>query len=164
MKCQLQANTLVFIFCLNCNKGNTFYLMTMLITKIISCAAQVPHGLAWKWAAVSKMRGQQLAAWAIALPNIVGVFSPKPNPSHVYIYSFYEDRFTMEETSPYSDIIMKDRYGVYGRRCVLVCGTLQYTRICGQTEEQCRSVARFMPSRLPGNIACELYGNLTPRC
>lgn len=108
------------------------------------------------------MGDQQLAAWVIALPNIVGVFSPMPNPPHVYIYNFYEDRFTMEETCSYSDIIMKDRHGVYGRRCILVCGTLQC--ICGQTEEQCRSVARFIPSRLPENVACELYGKLTPHC
>jgi len=62
VKCQLHANTFFFIFRLNCNKGNRFYLMTMLITKIISCPAQILHGLAWKWAGVSKMRGQQLAA------------------------------------------------------------------------------------------------------
>jgi len=54
--------------------------MTMLIIKIISCAAQILHGLAWKWAGVSKTRGQQLAAWATALPNIVGLFSPMPKP------------------------------------------------------------------------------------
>jgi len=81
VKCQLHANTFFFIFRLNCNEGNRFYLMTMLITKIISCPAQILHGLAWKWAGVSKMRGQQLAAWAIALPNIVGIFSPMPKPS-----------------------------------------------------------------------------------
>jgi hypothetical protein len=40
----------------------------------------------------------------------------------------------MEETCPYSNITTKDRHGVYGCRCVLVCGTLHY--MCGQIEEQ----------------------------
>jgi hypothetical protein len=40
----------------------------------------------------------------------------------------------MEETCPYSNITTKDRHGVYGDRCILVCGTLHY--ICGQIEEQ----------------------------
>jgi len=41
---------------------------------------------------------------------------------------------------------MKDRHGVYARRCVLVCGILRSTYVD-------RSVARFITSRHPGNVA-----------